>query len=127
MAPSTSFIFVIFFLTLGTLKTIPVFHRLTMEATSKFRQKKALQAALFATGVCLFIGFVCRNVLEKWVVSLDALRLAGGLILLLSALKVVNMQPQAMGGQKVTTETPLSATKALAFSLLTTPVGKKSP
>jgi multiple antibiotic resistance protein len=117
-----SYVFIIFFLTLGPIKTIPAFFRLTMAATPKFRMQAALQAALIATGVCLFIGFVGVNVLGKWKVSLDALRIAGGLILLLSALKVVTMQPQPSGGTKVTAETPLSATQTLAFSPLTTPV-----
>jgi multiple antibiotic resistance protein len=122
MRPDLSFVFVIFFVTLGPIKTIPSFFRLTREATPQFRQKAAFQSALIATGVCLFISFIGVNVVGKWGVSLDALRLAGGLILLLSALKVVTMQPQAIGGQKVTAETPLSATIGLALSPLTTPV-----
>lgn len=117
-----SYVFVIFFLTLGPIKTIPSFFRLTAEATPRFRARAALQAVGIATVVCLFIGFFGVNVLGKWRVSLDSLRLAGGLILLLSALKVVTMQPQAIGSAKITAETPLSATKALAFSPLTTPV-----
>jgi multiple antibiotic resistance protein len=86
MEQSLSFIFTIFFLTLGPVKTIPAFFGLTREATAKFRQKAALDATLIATGLCLFIGFFGRNVLGKWGVSLDALRLAGGLILLINAL-----------------------------------------
>ncbi|MEG3437435.1 MarC family protein [Pannus brasiliensis CCIBt3594] len=120
-APDLSYAFVIFFLTLGPVKTIPVFFRLTMDATPRFRAKAALQSAGIATGVCLSIAFVGVNILGKWRVSIDALRLAGGLILLISALKVVTMQPQATGSAKVTAETPLSATTALAFSPLTTP------
>lgn len=117
-----SYVFIIFFLTLGPVKTIPAFFRLTMEATPRFRARAALQAALIATGVCLFIGFFGVNVLGKWRVSIDALKLAGGLILLLSALKIVTMQPQATGGTKVTADTPLCATNTLAFSPLATPV-----
>jgi multiple antibiotic resistance protein len=120
--PPLSYIFTIFFLTLGPVKTIPAFFGLTREANAAFRKKTALQAALISTGICLFIGFIGRNVLANWGVSLDALKLAGGLILLLSALKVVTMQPQPTGGQKVTTDTPLSATLKLAIAPLSTPV-----
>jgi multiple antibiotic resistance protein len=106
--PDLSYAFTIFFLTLGPVKTIPVFYHLTGGATPKFRQQTALQAAIISTAVCIFIALIGRNVVAKWNVSLDALRLAGGLILLLSALKVVTMQPQPARGQKATADTPLS-------------------
>ena len=119
--PST--IFTIFFLTLGPIKTIPVFFNLTKEATVKFRQKTALESAMIATVVCLLIGFLGRNVLGNWGVSLDALRLAGGLILLINALKIVTLQPpQPTTAKKITSDAPLSATTALAISALTIPV-----
>jgi multiple antibiotic resistance protein len=124
MKQDLSYIFVIFMLTLGPIKTIPKFFVLTRKATPAFRQKVALQSALIALGVCLFIAFIGVNVLGKWQVSLDALRLSGGLILLLSALKVVTVQSSDMvsGKEKVTAETPLAETIALAFSPLTTPI-----
>lgn len=121
---SLSYVFIIFFLTLGPIKTIPVFFGLTKEATTEFKKKTAIQATLISVGICLFISIIGRNVLGKWGVSLDALRLAGGLILLLSALKIVTMQPQPSDrqGTKVTAETPLALTMKLAISPLSTPV-----
>jgi multiple antibiotic resistance protein len=123
MQQDLSYIFVIFMLTLGPIKTIPRFFFLTREATPKFRQRAALQSALLALAVCLFISFIGVNVLAKWRVSLDALKLAGGLILLLNALKVVTARSEPSGGQKakITAETPLSASMSLAFSPLATP------
>ena len=53
---------------------------------------------------------------------MDALKLAGGLILLMSALKVVTMQPQPTGGQRATVDTPLAATLKLAIAPLATPI-----
>ncbi|MEA5508323.1 MarC family protein [Crocosphaera sp. UHCC 0190] len=120
--PRLSYVFTIFFLTLGPIKTIPTFYRLTQAATPKFRNQVALQSGIISTAVCIFIAFVGRNTLAKWQISLEALQLSGGLILLLFALKVITMQPQPMGGQKVTADTPLSKTFALALSPLTTPV-----
>jgi multiple antibiotic resistance protein len=119
--PST--VFTIFFLTLGPIKTIPVFYNLTREATVRFRQKAALESVLIALVACLLIGFLGRNVLGNWGVSLEALRLAGGLILLINALKIVTLQPpQPTTGKKITSDAPLSATTALAVSALTIPV-----
>jgi multiple antibiotic resistance protein len=119
-----SYLFVIFMLTIGPIKTIPKFFFLTRAATPQFRQQTALQAALLALVVCLFICFIGVNVLGKWRVSLDALKLAGGLILLLSALRVVTMKSEASKGKKakITAKTPLSQSLSLAFSPLTTPV-----
>jgi multiple antibiotic resistance protein len=120
--PDLSYVFTIFFLTLGPVKTIPAFFGLTREASPKFQRKTALQAALVSTALCLFIAFIGKNVLGKWGVSLDALKLAGGLILLLCALKVVTMQPQPTGGKKATAETPLTDTIKLAIAPLATPI-----
>ncbi|MBR8830771.1 MAG: hypothetical protein N5P05_001006 [Chroococcopsis gigantea SAG 12.99] len=119
-----SYIFVIFMLTLGPIKTVPKFFFLTREASPAFRNRVALQSTLLATGVSLFIALIGVYVLGKWRVSLDALRLSGGLILLLSALKVVtnqspiNTEPK----NKITIDTPLSASLSLAFSPMATPI-----
>jgi multiple antibiotic resistance protein len=120
--PDLSYVFTIFFVTLGPIKTIPAFFGLTKDASPQFQRKTALQAALISTALCLFIALIGRNVLGKWGVSLDALKLAGGLILLLAALKVVTMQPQPVGGQKATVDTPLAATIKLAIAPLSTPI-----
>lgn len=120
--PDLSYVFTIFFLTLGPVKTIPTFFRLTHEATPQFRRQAALLSTAIATAVCLFIALIGRNILAKWHISPEALKIAGGLILLLSALKVVTMQPQPVRGEKATADSPLSAAKKLAISPLATPV-----
>ncbi len=120
--PPLSDVFTIFFLTLGPIKTIPAFFILAGEATPQFRSKTALQTTFIATGICLFIALIGHNVIGKWNVSLDALKLTGGLILLLSALKIITMQSQATGGKKATAETPLKESTRLALSPLTIPV-----
>jgi len=117
-----SFMFTIFFLTLGPIKTIPAFFRLTHDATPQFRQHIALRATLISFAVCVFIALIGRNILVKWHISPASLKIAGGLILLLSALKIIAMQPQPTRGEKVTAETTLSAATQLALSPLATPV-----
>lgn len=84
-----SFIFIIFFLTLGPLKTIPVFYRVTQNATAKFRQTVALRSTLIATAIVFLLTLVGRSILEKWGVSINAMKIAGGLLLLISALEVL--------------------------------------
>lgn len=85
-----SFIFIIFFLTLGPLKTIPVFYRVTQNATAKFRQTVALRSTLIATAIVILIALVGRGILEQWGVSINAIKITGGLLLLIAALEVLS-------------------------------------
>jgi multiple antibiotic resistance protein len=80
------FIFTIFFLTLGPVKIIAPFARLTHEATPKYRKDVAILASIIATTVVLLVALLGHRLVANYQLSLDALRLAGGLVLLLSAL-----------------------------------------
>ncbi len=80
------FIFTIFFLTLGPVKIIAPFARLTHEATPKYRRDVAIWASVIATTVVLLVALLGHRLVVNYQLSLDALRLAGGLVLLLSAL-----------------------------------------
>ncbi len=84
------FIFTIFFLTLGPLKVIPVFYRLTAGATGQYRRQAALRATLVATVILIALGLIGRNIVKNWHVSADSLLIAGGLLLLIAALKVLS-------------------------------------
>ena len=117
-----SYIFTIFFLTLGPVKTIPAFFALTREASDEFKKQAALKSALIAIATCIFIALVGLNVLAKWRVSIDALKIAGGLILLLSAIDVVKMKPSGLGVKKVEANTPASEAFKLALNPLATPI-----
>jgi multiple antibiotic resistance protein len=118
---SLSDLFTIFFLTLGPIKTIPAFYRLTAKATPKFRSHLALRATILATSASLFIAFFGRNTLTKWDVSPQAMQITGGLILFIYALKLITLQPQPTGGQKAEADSPLSLANSLAISPLTIP------
>ena len=83
------FMFAIFFVTLGPLKTIPVFYMLTYEADAKYRIGLAFRSTVVATGVVLFVALCTANTLQKWHVSVHAVTIAGGIILFVTALKVV--------------------------------------
>ena len=101
------FIFTIFFLTLGPVKIIAPFARLTHEATPKYRRDVAILASVISTTVVLLVALLGHRLVVNYQLSLDALRLAGGLVLLLSALfntfphlqpplEVTKTQPTAM-------------------------------
>ena len=80
------FIFTIFFLSLGPVKIIFPFVKLTHNSTPEYRRNVAIWAAIFATIVVLLVALFGHHLIAKYQLSLDAQRLAGGLILLISAL-----------------------------------------
>ena len=89
------FVFTIFFLTLGPIKTIPMFHVLTREADPADVRKLAVRGTLIATVLSIVIAIVMRGTLHSWRVSPDAIRIAGSILLFISALQVIS----AFGGQ----------------------------
>jgi len=118
---SLQLIFTIFFLTLGPLKTIPVFSRMAGSADPKTRRHLALRATLFSLILVFGLALIGQQVLERFGgVSLDALRLTGGLLLLISALGIISgvSEPQVPRTQPQLDERSLTA---LAVSPLTVP------
>ncbi|MCU0526922.1 MAG: MarC family protein [Elainella sp. Prado103] len=82
-------LFIIFFVTLGPLKTIPSFVQLTQNADAKLRQQLAFRSTAIATIVILLVTMVGQNMLRVWQVHLPALLIAGGILLFMVALKIV--------------------------------------
>ena len=75
--------------TLGPLKTIPVFYMLTYQAGANYRTGLAFRSTIVATAVVLFVALSTANTLQKWHVSVHAVTIAGGIILFVTALKAV--------------------------------------
>lgn len=84
-----SFIFIIFFLTLGPLKVIPIFYRFTYNAPLAFRSRLALRATILSSLIIFLIALLGRIILGQWDVSRPALLIAGGLLLLISAIQML--------------------------------------
>lgn len=89
------FVFTILFLTLGPVKIISPFVKLTRQHPPEYRRNVAIRATIIATIVVLAIALFGHNLVAKYQLSLNALRLAGGLVLLISALfnTFPNLQP----------------------------------
>lgn len=85
-----SYVFVIFFLTLGPLKVIPVFNKLAFNATASFRGKLAKQATILSSIILFTVAIIGKGILTKWGVSTPALFISGGLLLLMSALQMLS-------------------------------------
>lgn len=121
------YIFTIFFLTLGPLKTIPMFDRLTHDASSAYRLRVAGLATLLSSIIVLMLAGVGRNIITNWKVSPSALAMTAGILLLTSALKLLSnfslpkrIQEQPSMSAKDPSELAISP---LAIPTIVTPYG----
>lgn len=84
-----SFVMTMFFLLLGPIKIIPAFARLTRDAEPHFKRDVAVKATLFAAVICAIVALLTGNFVAKYQLSLPAIQITGGLILLLAALSSI--------------------------------------
>ena len=99
-------LFTLFFITLGPIKLLAPFVRLTRGLDDAARRRLALRATVIATAAVFAGGFLGVRVLSQWHVSTEVVLLAGGLVLLLVALALVLEQfepphPEAPGTMPV--------------------------
>jgi multiple antibiotic resistance protein len=112
-----TFVFTIFFLTLGPIKIIPAFSKLTREMTLQFKREVAIKGVLIAIAICLYVILLGQGILKKYQISLESLEIAGGIVLLLSALKVI-----FPGIQPTNPPTPQLSALQLAISPVASPI-----
>ena len=84
-----SYVFTIFFMLLGPIKLIPPFAALTRGADGRFKRDVAIRGAVIASALCAFVALAGGTLLSRYRISLDAVRIAGGLVLLIAALQVI--------------------------------------
>jgi multiple antibiotic resistance protein len=92
-----SFIFTIFFMLLGPIKLIPFFAGLTRGADPRFKRDVAIRGVVIASVLCAFVALAGGTLLSKYRISIDALRISGGLVLLIAALQVIFQNAQSAG------------------------------
>ena len=93
---STGDIFVLFFLTLGPLKAILPFARVT-RADLAFQRTLAWQSTAIATVIVLVVALLGPLLLTNWHVSSPAVTITAGIILFSQALRIVMQTPPAPG------------------------------
>lgn len=84
-----AYVFTIFFLTLGPLKIIPVMAAATAGLAWRDVAALAVKAGLLATAIALAIFWGGNYVVASWRVSVEAIAIAGGLLLFVTALKTI--------------------------------------
>jgi len=94
--------FTTFFATIGPLDVGPVFAAMTPSAAPKMRRRMAVRGTLIATGILVTFALAGELLLGSLGISLAALRVAGGILLLLIAIDMVFARPS--GGTSTTEE-----------------------
>jgi multiple antibiotic resistance protein len=89
MTSGFEIMFPIFITTLGPLKTIPVFYSLTRKASWCYRVELALRATIEASLVVGFVVLVASQTMQNLHISHDAMGIAGGFILFVTALRAI--------------------------------------
>ena len=84
-----SYAFTIMLVTLGPVKVIPVFYMLSHDADAAYRRGLAVRGFMLSSALVAFILFAASATRESWGVSVDALVIAGGIILFVTALKTI--------------------------------------
>jgi multiple antibiotic resistance protein len=87
--------FIIFFLTLGPLKAIGPFAKVTRGADPALLRALAWRATLIATVIVMAVALLGAVLLKNWRVSVPAMMIAGGLILFLQAVQMIMAPPAA--------------------------------
>lgn len=85
-----SFIFAIFFLTLGPLKLIPTFYGVTQGMDGKARLGLALKSAVLAFLILVVAAVIGSALAANWRISREALVITGGFLLLIGSLKILS-------------------------------------
>lgn len=116
-------ILVIFLVTLGPIKATVVFAQLTAGTDSDFRRSVAIKTVVTATSVCLLFVLAGGSLLTAFHVSIPALKIAGGLVLMLYALGMVKGEGSSKEDPVDTAASSQIAIYPLAIPLMATPQG----
>ena len=81
--------FILFFVTIDTIGNIPFFLSLTEDAKIKQRNQIAIKSVVIAFFIMISFAYAGRYLLEAIDVSLDSLKIAGGIILMFLAIDIL--------------------------------------
>ena len=81
--------FILFFVTIDTIGNLPFFLSLTEEAKIKQRNQIAVKSIIIAFFIMISFAYAGRYLLEVIDVSLDSLKIAGGIILMFLAIDIL--------------------------------------
>ena len=89
MLPTFINSFILFFVTIDTIGNLPFFLSLTENAKVKKRNQIAIKSTIIAFFILIAFAYIGRYLLEAIGVSLDSLKIAGGIILMFLAIDIL--------------------------------------
>ena len=117
---------ILFFLTLGPLKALLPFARVTRGAEPAFQRTVAWRAIMIATAIVLAVAALGPLVLTNWHVSPPAIAITCGIILFYQALRII-MQTPAPPGSADRQPGPVPPSPAIAVFPLAIPAIVSAP
>ena len=81
--------FILLFVAIDTIGNLPFFLSLTEDVKTKKRNQIAIKATVIAFFIMIIFAYVGRYLLEAIGVSLDSLKIAGGVILMFLAIDIL--------------------------------------
>ena len=93
--------FVLFFLTIDTIGNLPFFISLTEGAKIKKKNQIAIKSIIYAFFILILFAYLGRYLLDALGVSLDSLKIAGGVILMFIAIDILFEKRKKRREQKV--------------------------
>jgi multiple antibiotic resistance protein len=120
---SPLFIFTVFMLTLGPIKTVPAFFAMTQNQAPDATRALALQGTMVATAVSIVIAVVMTGLAASWRVSPDDLRIAGGILLFAASRETIVRFGRAEPPPQSATPPQNPAITPLAIPIIVTPWG----
>jgi len=81
--------FVLFFITIDTIGNLPFFISLTEGAKIKKKNQIAIKSIIYAFFILILFAYLGRYLLDALGVSLDSLKIAGGIILMVIAIDIL--------------------------------------
>ena len=81
--------FVLFFITIDTIGNLPFFISLTEGAKIKKKNQIAIKSVIYAFFILILFAYLGKYLLDALGVSLDSLKIAGGIILMFIAIDIL--------------------------------------
>ncbi len=108
---------------LGPIKLIPSFGGLTRGADLRFKRQVAFWAAVIAAVLCTFVAVAGSALLGRYRISLESLRISGGLVLVIASLQVIFKKGQPPGPPPGTPTALQLAVSPVAIPMIVPPAG----
>ncbi len=117
------FVFTVTFMLLGPIKIIPGFAGLMRDSDIRFQRQVAKWGVAIAAALCAFVVLAGGSLLGKYHISIDALRISGGLVLLIASLQAIFAKSAPPGAPAGTPTAIQLAASPIAVPIIVPPAG----